>query len=107
MVNLPTLTIYKVGNGTGTVTAGTALSPSSSVPITITGTVVITCGSGTGCIGNFPINTTVYLVADAPSGAVFDGWSVNCVPVPQYPPNVCTVTMTNNSTVGAIFDPTK
>jgi trimeric autotransporter adhesin len=41
VVNLPTLTIYKVGNGTGTVTAGTALSAPSSVPITITGTVVI------------------------------------------------------------------
>jgi hypothetical protein len=107
VVNLPTLTIYKVGNGTGTVTAGTALSPPSSVPTTITGTVVITCGSGTGCTGNFPINTPVYLVADAPSGAAFDGWSVNCTPVPQYPANVCTVTMTNNSTVGAIFDPTK
>ena len=107
VVNLPTLTIYKVGNGTGTVTAGTALSAPSSVPITITGTVVITCGSGTGCIGNFPINTTVYLVADPLSPSVFDGWSVNCMPVPQYPSNVCTVTMTNNSTVGAIFDPTQ
>jgi trimeric autotransporter adhesin len=107
VVNLPTLTVYKVGNGTGTVTAGTALSTPPSSVITITGTVVITCGTGTGCIGNFPINTPVFLVADALSGSVFDGWSVNCVPVPGYPPNVCTVTMTNNSTVGAIFDPTQ
>jgi hypothetical protein len=102
VVNLPTLTIYKVGNGTGTVTAGTSLSPDGS---SLQGTVVINCGSGAGCIGNFPVGTKVYLVAVAITGSTFDGWSVNCPLVSPTILNVCSVTMTNNSTVGAIFDP--
>jgi List-Bact-rpt repeat protein len=103
IVNLPTLTVYKVGNGTGTVMAGTSLSADGT---SLTGTVVINCGSGAGCVGNFPIGTTVYLVATAITPSVFDGWSVNCPVVLKSIPNVCSVTMSNNSTVGAIFDPT-
>jgi len=101
-VNLPTLTVYKVGNGTGTVTAGTSLSPDGS---SLQGTVVINCGSGAGCIGNFPVGTKVYLVAVAIPGSIFDGWSVNCPLVSPTILNVCSVTMSSNSTVGAIFDP--
>jgi hypothetical protein len=99
--SLPTLTVYEVGNGTGTVTAGTGISGGM-----ITGTVIITCASGAApaCIGNFPVGTTVYLVATALTGSVFDGWSANC-PRYQNNPNACSITMTNNATVGAIFDP--
>ena len=103
VVNLPTLTVYKVGSGTGTVMAGTKLSPDGT---SLAGTVVIDCGSGAECVGNFPGGTKVYLVAAAMTGYQFDGWSVNCPVVLKSPPNVCSVTMTSNSTVGAIFDPT-
>ncbi|HXP10752.1 MAG TPA: hypothetical protein VN828_19775, partial [Acidobacteriaceae bacterium] len=99
--NLPTLTVYEVGNGTGTVTAGTGISGGM-----ITGTVIITCASGPApaCIGNFPVGTTVYLVATPSTDSKFDGWSANC-PAYQNNPNVCSLTMNNNATVGAIFDP--
>jgi hypothetical protein len=99
--SLPTLTVYEVGNGTGTVTAGTGISGGE-----ITGTVIITCASGAAaaCVGNFPVGTTVYLVATAATGSIFDGWSANCTILPN-DPNACSITMTNNATVGAIFDP--
>lgn len=114
-VNLPTLTVYRVGNGTGTVMGGTGISGGQ-----ITGTVVIDCGSGAGCIGTFPVGTKIYLVASTiPSNdSVFDGWSNNCTltdangnPSSTVPPATspyCTVTTNNseNYTVGAIFDPT-
>jgi hypothetical protein len=103
VVNLPTLSVYKVGNGTGTVMAGTNLSSGGS---SLAGTVVINCGSGAECVGNFPVGATVYLVATPINGSIFDGWSVNCRLVSPTILNVCSVTMTNNSTVGAIFDPT-
>jgi hypothetical protein len=106
--SLPTLTVYEVGSGTGTVTAGTGFANG-----VITGTVVITCASGAvpTCIGNFPVGTTVYLVATPATGSVFDGWSANCTlnpPIPSPPTidNACSITMTNNASVGAIFDPT-
>jgi Bacterial Ig-like domain (group 2)/Divergent InlB B-repeat domain len=90
-VLLPTLTIYKVGNGTGTVT-GTG---------SVTSTVVIDCGSGAQCIGNFPLGSMVTLTATPGSGSVFDGWSANCAPKTA---NSCTLSMTNNDAVGAVFD---
>jgi trimeric autotransporter adhesin len=103
--SLPTLTVYAVGNGTGTVTAGTGISGG-----VITGTVIITCASGAApaCIGNFPVGTTVYLVATEAASSIFDGWSANCTPIPPTSPpttaTACSITMTNNATVGAIFD---
>jgi hypothetical protein len=87
-VLLPTLTIFKVGTGTGTVT----------------GNEVINCGPEPGCIGNFTQGTVVTLVAVADQGSVFDGWSANCTPVLGVRTS-CTITMNNNQTVGAIFDP--
>jgi hypothetical protein len=96
-VSLPTLTIYEVGNGTGTVTGTPSTGPSAGV-------AVINCGPGfpaTGCVASFSPGTVVTLAASPASGSIFDGWSANCTP--DSAPS-CTVTMTNNDTVGVIFD---
>ena len=96
---LPVLTVYKVGQGSGTVT----------------GYPPISCGSGLTCTGNFPSGTVVTLVADPlPGQGVFGGWSNNCAPViPDTnpcisdPPAVsctCKITINNNESVGAIFN---
>ena len=84
--NLPTLTVYEVGQGTGTVTS----TPAG-----------IDCGAGAGCTANFVLGTPVSLTAVAAPGSTFAGWSANCTP-----PNsaTCSVTMTDNVTVGAIFN---
>jgi hypothetical protein len=89
---VPVLTIEKVGSGTGTVTGAA------------NGNVVITCGSGTGCSGKFPLNQAVVLTAVAATGSQFDGWSVPCSPNPATA-TTCTITMTSNETIVAIFDP--
>ncbi len=82
--NLPSLTVYLVGLGSGTVT---------STPPGINCT-----GSGTGCTGNFVLNSTVTLTA-TPAG--FGGWSANCTPDTA---TTCTVVMGDNTTVGVIFN---
>jgi Bacterial Ig-like domain (group 2) len=82
--NLPSLTVYLVGLGSGTVT---------STPPGINCT-----GSGTGCTGNFVLNSTVTLTA-TPTG--FGGWSANCTPDTD---TTCTLVMGDNATVGAIFN---
>ncbi len=84
--NLPTLTLYTVGQGTGTVTS------------TPTG---IVCGSGAGCTGHFVLNDTVTLTAVPDAGSVFGGWSANCQPSHN---STCSLEMTDNATVGAIFN---
>ena len=84
--NLPSLTVYNVGQGGGTVTS----SPAG-----------INCGSGGGCTGNFVLNSTVTLTAVPAVGDVFGGWSANCQPDTSA---TCTLTMTDNATVGAIFN---
>lgn len=81
---LPSLTVYLVGLGSGTVT---------SVPPGINCT-----GSGTGCTANFVLNSSVQLTATSPG---FGGWSANCVPNSAL---TCTVTTGDNTTVGAIFN---
>ncbi len=101
-VTLPTLTVYKVGSGTGTV-QGYSVSGGK------VGVAVINCGTGAGCTGNFPLGTQVMLVPSADQGSVFDGWSANCTvpPMPSsYYPNSCSVVLNANDTIGAIFDPT-
>ena len=107
-VPLTTLTVYKVGSGGGTVTGYPVVNDT-------VGTATINCGTGTGCIANFPDSTAVLLVPAAAAGSQFDGWSVNCTApnatlAMQYP-HSCVITMSNgnggiNATVGAIFDPT-
>ena len=85
---LPTLAVYAVGLGTGTVTS----SP-----------VGINCTSGAGCTGNFQLNATVTLTAVPTPGSTntFGGWSSNCTPSNQ---PTCTITMSNNDAVGVIFN---
>jgi len=81
---LPSLSVYLVGAGTGSVVS----SPAG-----------INCsGSGSGCTAFFPLGSSVTLTA-TPGG--FGGWSANCTPNTTSP---CTVTMNTNQTVGAIFN---
>ncbi len=98
--NLPTLTVYPVGQGAGTVTS----SPAG-----------ISCGSGAGCTGNFTLGSVVTLTAAPGQGTVFGGFSANCTPVIPDPSGctalqsnvsscTCSLTMIDNATVGAIFN---
>jgi List-Bact-rpt repeat protein len=82
---LPSLAVYTVGAGKGTV---------SSAPDGVN----CTSGSSTGCTGYFVSGKPVTLTA-SPQG--FGGWSSNCTPTG---PNTCTVIMDHNETVGAIFN---
>jgi hypothetical protein len=84
--NLPSLTVYKVGLGTGTV---------------VSNPVGIVCGSGAPCTGNFVLNSTVTLTATPDAGAQFGGWSANCTPPTS---TTCTLVMGNSDTVGVIFN---
>lgn len=85
-VVLPSLTIYTVGLGTGTVVSNPA---------------VINCISGTGCTASFVLGTTVTLTATPAAGSTFGGWSANCLPDSA---TSCQITMNNNIPVGAIFN---
>jgi Bacterial Ig-like domain (group 2) len=100
---LATLTVYNEGLNT---TNWLVTAPSA------TGTPnVLHCGpgspSGTSvCVATYPVGTTVTLTAPA-NGAAFGGWSYNCTntgPITAAGPNSCTVTLTTNDTVGAIFN---
>jgi uncharacterized protein YjdB len=102
---LATLTVYNEGLNTTNwlVTASSA-----------TGTPnVLHCGPGSAsggsvCAATYPIGSTITLTAPN-NGAAFGGWSSNCTQtVPAVPsatgPNACTLTLTTNDTVGAIFN---
>jgi hypothetical protein len=86
VVQIPSLAVYEVGLGTGTVTS----SPAS-----------IDCRSGVGCTGEFALGTVVTLTAVPVPGSSFAGWSANCAVTSN---NSCTVILTNNEPVGAIFN---
>jgi Bacterial Ig-like domain (group 2) len=62
---------------------------------------------GSVCTATYPVGTTVTLTAPANAGA-FGGWSYNCLNTTPTPtatgPNSCTVTLTTNDTVGAVFN---
>lgn len=91
---LPSLTVYEVGQGTGTVV---------STP------VGINCSSGgntASCTANFPLSsspTAVMLTETPTQGSVFIGWSSNCNGGVNLTIPTCNVPMQNNQTVGAIF----
>ena len=103
---LSTLTVYNEGLNTTNwlVTAASA-----------TGTPnVIHCGAGSiaggyggsVCVATYPIGTTVTLTAPN-NGAAFGGWSYNCGQqgvATSTGPNTCTVTLSTDDTVGAIFN---
>lgn len=102
---LATLTVYNEGLNT---TNWLIIAPSASGTLN-----VIQCGPGAPdgksvCVATYPIGTQVTLTAPA-TGAQFGGWSSNCTnQIPAIPspagPNSCTVTLTTNDTVGAIFN---
>jgi hypothetical protein len=83
---LPSLAVYTVGSGTGTVVS----SPAG-----------VNCVAGEGCSGYFTSGSTVELTATPTAGSTFGGWSANCQPDTQ---TTCKVTMSGNQTVGAIFN---
>lgn len=104
---LATLTVYNEGSNT----ANWEITAPSS-----TGTAnVIHCGpgwtlnGGTGgsvCTATYPVGVTITLTAPK-TGANFGGWSYNCGAqgaVTAAGPNSCTVTLSTNDTVGAIFN---
>jgi uncharacterized protein YjdB len=99
-----TLTVYNAGLNTN----GWLITAPSA-----TGTAnVIHCGpastsGGSVCEATYPVGTTVTVTAPAESGVAFGGWTYNCTaatPVNAAGPNSCTVTLTTNDTVGAIFN---
>ena len=68
---------------------------------------------GSVCVGIYtspnatPIQVT--LTAPAQAGVAFGGWSYNCIPVGAVTttgPNSCTITLTGNDSVSAIFNNT-
>jgi uncharacterized repeat protein (TIGR02543 family) len=79
-----TLTVNKIGNGTGTVTS----DPPG-----------INCG-GT-CSAPYDFGASVTLTATPGGGSIFVGWQGGCTGASP----VCTVRMTDNVTVTAKFDP--
>jgi Bacterial Ig-like domain (group 2) len=99
---LATLTVYNEGLNT---TNWLVTAPSA------TGTPsVLHCGpgslaGGSVCVATYPVGTTVTLTA--PATSAFGGWSYNCTPTAPLTAtgaNSCTVTLTTNDTVGAIFN---
>jgi hypothetical protein len=98
---LATLTVYNEGLNTTNwlVTAPSATNTAN----------VLDCGPGAGpnnsvCTATYPVGSTVTLTA---TGGAFGGWSYNCTntaPLTAAGPNSCTVTLTTNDTVGAIFN---
>lgn len=91
-VQISSLTVYSVGQGTGKVT--------SEAPWD--GVINCATAGAPGCTGHFSPGTVVTLTATPDSGFTFGGWSANCVPTGQ--PAQCNVTMTGNESVGAIFN---
>jgi uncharacterized protein YjdB len=118
---LSTLTVYNKGLNTTNwlVTAPSATPLNGGPPPT-----VLHCGPGwnndinpatnslntTGsvCTATYPVGATVILTAPAQTGVTFGGWSYNCIPtnlpVTLNGPNSCTLTLTTDDVVGAIFN---
>ena len=82
------LTIYEVGQATGTVTDNMNMINCSVI-------------GGPGCTGSYSSGTVVTLTATPMAGFTFGGWTSNCA---VGPPNVCQIAMSANEAVGAIFN---
>jgi Bacterial Ig-like domain (group 2) len=100
---LPSLTVYKLGQGTGTVVSdpvgincGTGASCTANFPITPAGVTCNDVGSGPGCV-------TLTETPTVGTTSVFIGWSSNCNGGTNLTIPTCSVPMQNNQTVGAIF----
>jgi Divergent InlB B-repeat domain len=83
----PILTVSFSGNGTGTVT-GTGIS----------------CTSPSSCSDQFAVGTTITLTAAPTGGSTFASWT-NCNSTGGANNSVCTITLENNATVTAAFNP--
>jgi hypothetical protein len=94
-VQIPQLSVYEVGLGSGTVTSD--VSGGANLPAILG----INCASGAGCTGNFTLGTVVTLTETPAAGSVFGGWSADCTVINA---TQCTITMSNNEPVGAIFN---
>lgn len=103
--DLPTLTVYIVGQGKGDVVN---VPPPQNL---------IQCGADypqAGCSAHLTKGVSLVLTATPSQGSLFGGFSANCVPIPDScsaavrEPWVtscsCGVTMNDNVTVGTIFD---
>jgi hypothetical protein len=94
-VGLVTLTVPRLGTGTGSLTSNPA------------GLICMTT-----CTGKFTVGTRVTLIAQAGAGSSTDGYSTNCEPIhpPKLPPgpNIwgarCQVTLSADKAVKAIFN---
>lgn len=103
---LATLTVFNTGVNT---TDWLITAPSA------TGTAdVLHCGPGSSkanlgnsvCVATYPVGTTVTVTAPTGTGK-FGGWSSNCTQIGTVTasgPNSCTVILTTNDSVGAIFN---
>jgi trimeric autotransporter adhesin len=89
-IQIPQLSVYEVGLGSGTVT--------SNVPGI---SCVAGASSAAGCTGNFTLGTPVTLTETPASGSTFGGWSADCAVLNA---TQCTITMNTNEPVGAIFN---
>jgi uncharacterized protein YjdB len=113
---LSTLTVYNEGlNNNDPLSNNTNWLVTAS---SATGTpYVIHCGpgwtnngqsGGSVCTATYPVGTTVTLTAPPQSGVSFGGWSSNCAisPNPSIATgtNTCTVILSTDETVGAIFN---
>lgn len=91
---LPSLAVYLVGAGTGTVTSYPEGISCTNTPNS----------TGIMCTGFFPLNTMVTLHGVSTiDQSHMGGWSNNCVPHTD-DKSYCDVQMTVNQTVGAIFN---
>jgi len=84
------LGITKSGAGSGTVTGGSTLRPST-----------INCGTGTGCEHNYAEGEVVTLKASETAGSAFTGWT-GCTPVSGHS-DECEVTISAAKGVTATF----
>ena len=86
--DLPSLTVYEFGQGTGSVV---------SLPAGLN----CVAGNQAGCTGHFTKGSQVTLTATPLGGSTFGGWSANCVVSNAL---TCTIIMDDNKTVGVIFN---